>query len=109
MVVSHVMVANFASLSICTTVLSSGLRLNETQTVSEAWRLTIAIFLQAHLRPTCGFLLSCLQIAIEPSILFRYSFVINAGLEPGVSILGWFCKMCMHLENIGFLPVLWGS
>ena len=20
-----------------------------------------------------------------------------------------FCKMCMHLENIGFLPVLWGS
>ena len=22
---------------------------------------------------------------------------------------GCFCKMCMHLENIGFLPVLWVS
>ena len=38
------------------------------------------------------------------------SFIyVYAGFQPGVSIWGCFCKMCMHLENIGFLPVLWGS
>ena len=35
--------------------------------------------------------------------------LIYVGLEPGVSIWGCFCKMCMHLKNIGFLRVLWGS
>ena len=35
--------------------------------------------------------------------------LIHAGLEPSISVWGCFCKMCMHLENIGFLPVLWGS
>ena len=45
--------------------------------------------------------------AINP---IELKVLIYAGLlEPGVSIWGCFCKMCMHLENIGFLPVLWGS
>ena len=36
---------------------------------------------------------------------FKINFI-YAGLQPGVSIWGCFCKMCMHSENIGFLPVL---
>ena len=36
----------------------------------------------------------------------KHLTIIYAGLEPGVSILGCFCKMCIHSENIGFLPVL---
>ena len=46
---------------------------------------------------------------IYTSVKTREILIIYAGLKPGVSIWGYFCKMCMHLENIGFLPVLWGS
>ena len=51
-------------------------------------------------------LLSPVSYCTVCTLFLRFVY---AGLEPGVSIWGCFCRMCMHLENIGFLPVLWSS
>ena len=53
------------------------------QFLSEGWYLTIAVCSQAHCGPTSGFLLLCLQIAIEPPILYLYFTIKHKGKVYG--------------------------
>ena len=74
-----------------------------TQSVSEGGQLNITLW-SAHRGPTCGFLVHWLQIAIGPSVLFHWIFVIT-----------WFsprcyCIICFTVKDptrIEYIFVIW--
>ena len=54
-------------------------------------------------------LVTFLLVALVPEEEYVVLYLFTPGWSPAYLFGLFFCKMCMHSENIGFLPVLWGS